>query len=87
MNHQVFFVTILAAVILVLAPSTATAADFTWDGGFDPTWDYELYDQFIRRVRRRGNMATRVFVPRIVVRDTIDEVILQTGSQQRSSTR
>jgi len=40
------------------------------------TWDYELYDQFIRRVRRRGNMASRVFVHHLLARNTIDEYIL-----------
>lgn len=41
------------------------------------TWDYELYDQFIRRVRRQGNKSKRVFVHHIIARDTIDEVVLQ----------
>jgi len=39
------------------------------------TWDYELYDQFNRRVRRQGNRAKRVFVHRIVAVNTVDEVI------------
>lgn len=43
---------------------------------FSLTWDYELYDQFIRRVRRRGNKAARVFVHHILAKDTIDEYIL-----------
>lgn len=37
------------------------------------TWDYELYDQFIRRLKRRGSDAKTVFVHRIVARNTIDE--------------
>jgi SNF2 family DNA or RNA helicase len=40
------------------------------------TWDYELYDQFIRRVRRQGSKARRVFVHHILAEGTIDEVIL-----------
>ena len=40
------------------------------------TWDYELYDQFIRRIRRRGNQASRVFVHHMIARHTIDENIL-----------
>lgn len=40
------------------------------------TWDYELYDQFIRRVRRQGNRAKKIFVHHIIARGTIDEVIL-----------
>lgn len=41
---------------------------------FSLTWDYELYDQFIRRVRRSGNKAKRVFVHLILARDTVDQV-------------
>ncbi len=42
------------------------------------TWDYELYDQFIRRVRRQGNKSKRVFCHHILARDTIDDVMLAT---------
>jgi SNF2 family DNA or RNA helicase len=37
------------------------------------TWDYELYDQFIRRVRRPGNKSADVFNHHIVARSTVDE--------------
>jgi SNF2 family DNA or RNA helicase len=40
------------------------------------TWDFELYDQFNRRVRRQGNKSKRVFVHHIIAEGTIDEVIL-----------
>lgn len=40
------------------------------------TWDYELYDQFIRRVRRQGATVDRVFVHHLVMRDTVDENIV-----------
>ena len=40
------------------------------------TWDYDLYDQFIRRVFRQGNKHGRVFAHRIIARGTIDEVII-----------
>ena len=39
------------------------------------TWDYELYDQFIRRVRRQGNKSKRVFVHHIMAEDTVDELM------------
>jgi len=42
------------------------------------TWDYELYDQFIRRLLRQGNTAKHVFVHHIIARDTVDEVMLVT---------
>lgn len=51
---------------------------------FGMTWDLELYDQFIKRVRRQGNKALRVFVHHIMARDTIDEVIYHV---QRSKAR
>ena len=37
------------------------------------TWDYELYDQFIRRILRQGNKYKRVFCHHILARDTIDD--------------
>lgn len=42
---------------------------------FSLTWDLELYDQSIRRIWRQGQTG-RVFVYRLVARDTIDEVIV-----------
>lgn len=40
------------------------------------TWNYELYDQFIRRIFRQGNTSKKVFVHLIIARNTIDEVIV-----------
>lgn len=42
---------------------------------FSLTWNYEFYDQFIRRLRRQGNKASRVFVHHILTRRTVDEVV------------
>ncbi|MES2200737.1 MAG: DEAD/DEAH box helicase [candidate division FCPU426 bacterium] len=39
------------------------------------TWDYEFYDQFIRRIRRRGTQAKTIFNHRIMVKDSIDQAI------------
>jgi SNF2 family DNA or RNA helicase len=44
-------------------------------GYFSMFWDLELYDQFIRRVRRQGNKAPRVFVHHFMMKDTVDEII------------
>lgn len=41
------------------------------------TWDFELYDQFIYRVRRQGNKSKKVFVHHIMAKGTIDSVILR----------
>lgn len=37
------------------------------------TWNYELYDQFIKRVARQGSKHKRVFVHHLVAEDTVDE--------------
>lgn len=42
---------------------------------FDLTWNYEYYDQFIRRLMRQGNKAARVFVHHVLARNTVDEVM------------
>ena len=41
------------------------------------TWNFELYDQFIRRVLRQGNRLKKVFVHHIIAAKTIDEGILR----------
>jgi len=41
------------------------------------TWNYENYDQFIRRIRRQGNTAKKVFVHLIIAKDTVDEAKLE----------
>ena len=46
------------------------------------TWDYEVYDQFIRRVWRQGQKG-RVFLYHIVARDTIDEAIMTALSRKK----
>lgn len=43
---------------------------------YDPIWDFELYDQFIRRVRRRGNKQKKVFVHHILAKDTLEDRML-----------
>jgi SNF2 family DNA or RNA helicase len=49
------------------------------------TWDFELYDQLVRRVYRQGSIAKRVVVHRLLARDTLDEVVAQVlGSKKRS---
>jgi len=40
------------------------------------TWDYELYDQLVRRVFRQGNTHATVFVHRILMRGTVDIAVL-----------
>jgi len=43
---------------------------------FTLTWDYELYDQFIKRVRRSGNIHSRVIVHMLLANNTVDEAVL-----------
>lgn len=44
---------------------------------FSITWDWELYDQFIRRVRRSGNEQARILNHLLIIKGTIDEEKLQ----------
>lgn len=39
------------------------------------TWDFELYDQFIRRVLRQGNKNKKVFVHHFMMRNTVDQIM------------
>ena len=47
------------------------------------TWDYELYDQFNRRVLRQGNQSKRVFIHHIIAEDTIDEAVFAALKMKR----
>lgn len=40
------------------------------------TYDFELYDQLIRRLLRSGNAASHVFVHFVVAKNTVDEAIV-----------
>lgn len=42
---------------------------------FTQTWDYELYEQFIKRVHRQGNSAERIVMHKLIVKETIDELV------------
>jgi len=44
---------------------------------YTTTWDFELYDQLIRRVWRQGNKNERVMVHRILARKTVDEDVIK----------
>ena len=54
-------------------------------GFFSSPWSYEEVSQFIRRVRRQGNKAQRVFVHNIIAKDTVDETVLQVTSQRHNT--
>lgn len=58
------------------------AAHLCW---FGPIWDLELWDQFIRRLRRSGNEAERVVRHTMVVRNSIDELKLQALAEKDTS--
>lgn len=40
------------------------------------TWDFEIYDQFIRRVLRQGNKSKKVFVHHLIASGTVDEIMM-----------
>jgi hypothetical protein len=46
------------------------------------TWDYELYDQFVRRVWRQGNQSAQVYIHHILARDTVDELLYATKKRK-----
>lgn len=49
------------------------------------TWNLELFDQYNDRVLRQGNTSKRVFVDRIVARNTVEEaVILSLSGKDRT---
>ena len=41
------------------------------------TWSLELYRQFIKRLHRSGQKASKVFLHRIITEGTMDETVLQ----------
>jgi SNF2 family DNA or RNA helicase len=66
-------------VLLGHPQSVAHGLNLQHSGGyicwFSLTWNYELYDQFNRRVIRQGNESGHVFVYHIIARNTIDRVV------------
>lgn len=52
---------------------------------FGPIWDLELWDQFIRRLKRSGNTASRIMRHIMVVRSSIDELKLQAVAEKDTS--
>lgn len=58
------------------------AAHLCW---FGPIWDLELWDQFVRRLRRSGNAAAHVVRHTLVVRNSIDELKLQGVAEKDTS--
>lgn len=42
---------------------------------FSPTWSYEDYDQFIRRLLRQGNKALRIMLHQFCTAGTVDELL------------
>lgn len=58
----------------------ASGSHIAW---YSLTWDFELYDQLVRRVWRQGQ-KNRVVVHRILARKTVDEAVVKAlGSKKR----
>ena len=51
------------------------------------TYDFELYDQFIGRIRRQGQKNRRVFVHHILAKNTVDETIFWTLTSKNRTQR
>lgn len=54
---------------------------------FTTTWDYELWDQLVRRLRRQGNTQQYLHCYHIVVRDSVDEVVMHSLSRKGKGQR
>lgn len=52
-------------------------------GWYTLTWNYEEYDQFIKRVLRQGNTNKRVFVHHFLARDTVDDLAVYPSLQRK----
>lgn len=50
---------------------------------YSTPWDFELYDQLIRRVWRQGVKAKRITVHRILARDTVDEIVARVIGEKK----
>ena len=52
---------------------------------FGIPWNFEFYDQMIRRIYRQGSKAKKVFVYHLIAKDTVDESVLATlGMKNRN---
>lgn len=60
--------------------SAAPVGHVIWYG---ISYDYELYDQFIKRVLRQGSKHLRVIAHHIIARDTVDEAKLYALRRKR----
>ena len=54
---------------------------------FADTWNYEEYDQLIRRLRRPGQKAAKVHVHHIVAKDTVDEAMVLSRNRKAKTER
>lgn len=52
---------------------SSSAHNVAW---FTMTWDYELYDQFIRRILRQGNKAQFINCYQFMMRNTVEESLV-----------
>lgn len=43
-------------------------------GYFSSIWDYELFDQFLKRIRRQGNKADQVFLHQYLAKESVDMI-------------
>jgi SNF2 family DNA or RNA helicase len=44
---------------------------------FTTPWDYEVFDQLIRRLRRQGSVYNAIFVHYLIAKGTVDELVLR----------
>lgn len=75
------------SVLLVHPASVAHGLNLQGGGQhiiwFTPTWDYELYDQLIKRLLRQGSRHSRIFNHLLVAERTADEVVVAALKSKR----
>jgi SNF2 family DNA or RNA helicase len=49
-----------------------------------PIWDFELYDQTIKRIHRQGTKHQAIFVYHVVATDTVDEAVVVALKRKRN---
>ncbi len=55
-------------------------ADICWH---TPTWDQEIYDQFNRRVVRSGNFRKHTMIHRLLVHDTVEDLVMMPSLESK----
>jgi SNF2 family DNA or RNA helicase len=62
----------------------SSAAHIIW---VTTTWDFELFDQLVRRLRRQGSKAKTIHCYHIIATNTVDEVVMHAQRRKEKGQR